>query len=202
MAANGTLPYWNVNVPAEQRTAECPDFLVELNEKDVGIVSTPDSEYHVFSWAQVCETAKANRLDLFQRVPSDLRRYKAFTYKLAKDYGSVGNFILNKRLGWDSPVKPRGRPFEFDEDVKILWNDWPYGIDAKIVHLVVWTKFELEEDPTTGDLTDQARSEVEAYVNRTFRSHVPADRVTRSLFSRHVANLTSGRSFGSRTGGV
>jgi hypothetical protein len=54
-------------------------------------------------------------------------------------------------------------------DLKILYNDWPYGIDSKIVHLVVWVKFELEEDSVTGDLTDQARAGIEAYVEQTFR---------------------------------
>ena len=73
---------------------------------------------------------------------------------------------------------PRGsRPFEYEDDVRILWNDWPYGIDDQIVHLVVWTKFELAEDEVTGDLTDAARAEIDAFVDATFSSSVPKDRV-------------------------
>ncbi|CAN9332563.1 unnamed protein product [Alternaria alternata] len=49
------------------------------------------------------------------------------------------NFIVNERLKWGS-MEPKGKPFEFDEDIKILYNDWPYGIDADVVHLVVWTR--------------------------------------------------------------
>jgi len=43
------------------------------------------------------------------------------------------------------------------------------------VHLVVWTKFELEDDPATGDLTDKARKQIETYVQEIFHSHVPAE---------------------------
>lgn len=56
------------------------------------------------------------------------------------------------------------------EDICILYNDWPYGIDADIIHLVVWTKFELADDPATGELTAEARNMIEQYVQRTFCS--------------------------------
>ena len=58
------------------------------------------------------------------------------------------------------------------DDIKILLNDWPYGIDTRIVHLVVWVKFQLEEDAITGDLTDSARQQIDSYVNQTFGDHV------------------------------
>lgn len=49
-----------------------------------------------------------------------------------------------------------------------MYNDWPYGIDADIVHLVIWTKFELEDDPATGLSTPKSHQEIEEYVQRTF----------------------------------
>ncbi|KAH6634431.1 hypothetical protein B0J18DRAFT_19568 [Chaetomium sp. MPI-SDFR-AT-0129] len=165
------LPYWQVNIPPAFRTAECPDFLRNVSDKDRGIISTPDAEYVADSWEVVKQKVAQNRLELFQRQPSDLRRYLAFTWKLRQDYGSIMNFILTHRLQWAPlPITPRGsRPFEaVEEDVKVLRNDWPYGIDKRIVHLVVWTKFALEEDPETGDLTDGARAEVDAYVRKAF----------------------------------
>lgn len=170
------LPYWQVNVPEHLRTAECPEFLRNLSDKDRGIISTPDSQYQVDSWAVVQGKVAQNRLELFQRIPSDLRRYLAFTWKLRQDHGSVMNFILTQRLQWSLPITPRGRPFELEDDINILRNDWPYGIDKRIIHLVVWTKFALQEDPATGDLTDEARAEVDAYVRRTF-SKMPPDHV-------------------------
>ena len=72
------------------------------------------------------------------------------------------------------------------EDVKILYNDWPYGIDEKIVHLVVWTKFDLEEDPATDDLTPKARKEIDEFVQRTFCGRVSPDHVSGFSFLRAV----------------
>ncbi|KAI8954043.1 hypothetical protein F4801DRAFT_43582 [Xylaria longipes] len=171
---NTGLPYWQVNVPEDGRTEKCPEFLRTLSAKDLGIISTLDEEYHVNSWPEVQKLVLDNRLDLFQRVPSELRKYLDFSWKLKQEYGSIMNFILTQRLHWDLPITPKGKPFECDEDIKILWNDWPYGLDKKIVHLVVWTKFDLEDDPATDDLTENARAEINAFVLKTFGSRVPS----------------------------
>ncbi|KAK3694982.1 hypothetical protein B0T22DRAFT_507921 [Podospora appendiculata] len=174
------LPYWQVNVPPHERTATCPDFLVNVSPKDRGILSTPDSQYTPDTWASAQHKVASNQLNLFQRTPSELRLYLAFAWAIKRDYGSVLDFILTQRLRWAAPVVPRSSiPFACeDEDVKVLRNDWPYGVDKRIVHLVVWTKFELEEDPATGDLADGARRAIEAYVRRTFAERgVAEDRV-------------------------
>jgi Protein of unknown function (DUF3605) len=114
--------------------------------------------------------------------------------------------IIKERLHWgegsSDDLKPKGKPFEFDgkhelvlchsfykrisngsdkEDIKVLFNDWPYGVEEGIAHLVVWTKFELEEDPSTGDLTPEAREQIEKFVQKTFCTRVPPDRVSLSL---------------------
>jgi hypothetical protein len=49
------LPYWNVNIPTEMQTAKCPDFLLNLSEKDIGILSTTDEDYQRQSWPEVQE---------------------------------------------------------------------------------------------------------------------------------------------------
>ncbi|KAI0022570.1 hypothetical protein F4780DRAFT_777632 [Xylariomycetidae sp. FL0641] len=175
MGSLDTLPYWHVNVPEEERTEECPESIRGLSAKDIGIISTPDAEYQIATWPEVQKIVADNRLERFQRLPSELRKYLEYTWKLRRDYGSVMNFVLDERLHWSSPIQPKGKPFEFDEDIKILWNDWPYGIDKRIVHLVVWTKFDLEEDPVTDDLTDHARAEIDDYVRTTFGSRMPRD---------------------------
>lgn len=177
MGSLNALPYWQVNVPENERTEVCPDFLCNLSLKDIGIIGTPDSEYHVATWEEVQQIVRDNRLDAFRRVPSQLRRYLGYTSKLRQDYGSVMNFILTQRLHWEMPLVSKGKPFEFEEDVKILQNDWPYGIDKRIVHLVVWTKFDLEEDPVTTDLTDKARAEIETYMQQKFGGRLSRDQV-------------------------
>ncbi|KAI6783802.1 uncharacterized protein J7T54_001678 [Emericellopsis cladophorae] len=177
MGSCETPAFWNVNIPPEQQTTSCPDYLQHLTPKDVGIIATPDSEYTAQSWDEVREIVATNSLENFKRVPSDLRRYRAIVYRLVQDYGSVHAFLLKERLRWEEPVKPRGAPFELEDDYKILFNDWPYGVDKKIVHLVVWTKFALAEDPKTGDMTDQARRDTEAFMEKAFYKNVPRGRV-------------------------
>ncbi|KAI5861757.1 hypothetical protein GGS23DRAFT_130025 [Durotheca rogersii] len=195
------LPYWQVNVPEAEREATCPAFLRELSAKDRGIIGTPDAAYRRATWGEVRAMAAENRLDAFRRVPSDLRRYLAYGAALRREHGSVLAFVLAHRLRWPAAdvARPPRRPLfppvspaaADDPDVRVLRNDWPYGVDPRIVHLVVWTKFALPEDPATGDLTDDARAEVDAYVQRTFTSRVPPDRVIwfknwRSLKSVHA----------------
>lgn len=163
-----SLPYWQVNVPEPLRTPLCPAFLSSLNQKDHRIISTPDSEYHTLTWPEVRSIIAQNRLDLFQRRPSDLRRYLENNYHLRQRYGSVMNFVLTHRLAWTQPIVPTSSTaFAEDTDVKVLWNDWPYGIDDRIVHLVVWTKFVLD-DGDDGDLTPEMREKVEGYVRTKF----------------------------------
>ncbi|KAI1756975.1 hypothetical protein F4782DRAFT_209681 [Xylaria castorea] len=185
------LPYWQVNVPEDERAEDCPEFLRALSAKDLGIINTPDEEYHVDTWPEVQKLILDNRLELFQRVPSELRKYLEYNWKLKQEHGSVMNFILTQRLHWELPITPKGKPFEYEEDIKILWNDWPYGLDKKVVHLVVWTKFDLEDDSATGDLTEKARAEINAFVLKTFSSKVPSDHCIwfknwRSLKSVHA----------------
>jgi hypothetical protein len=60
-------------------------------------------------------------------------------------------------------------------DMKILYNDWPYGIHPRIKHLVIWTKFELQAAPVSesnpnGDLTPDARRQINDFVEKTFVS--------------------------------
>ena len=59
----------------------------------------------------------------------------------------------------------------------ILFNDWPYGVDPKITHLVVWTKFTFEEDPATGDLTAEARKSIQGFVDAAFHEQRIKDQV-------------------------
>lgn len=93
-------------------------------------------------------------------------------------------FVLQKRLGWELPIQAEGKPFEKQGDVKVLWNDWPYGIDERIVHLVVWTKFELEDDPATDDLMEQARKEIDDYVDEVFGRRIGKENVSVVILAR------------------
>jgi len=59
-------------------------------------------------------------------------------------------------------------PFADPDDFKILRNDWPYGLESDITHLVVWMKNRIATDSVTGDLTPESRSMIEEFVRKTF----------------------------------
>ncbi|MCJ1329348.1 hypothetical protein MMC10_006027 [Thelotrema lepadinum] len=210
--------YWNVNIPPDEWTIECPEYIRNQREKDVKILSTPNAEYRRLSWQEVRELIgmspvsylllialqegggsgffrpfiahsipivnedlqirkDSNRIDLFRRYPSDLRGYRKHVFYLNAEYGSVMNFVLWEKLRWQDQRPSSAEPFTNPDDLKILPNDWPYGIDEDIVHLVVWTKFKSEDDPDTGNLTPAARKQIDDFVTKTFRSKVDHENV-------------------------
>ncbi|KAL2823686.1 hypothetical protein BDW59DRAFT_180562 [Aspergillus cavernicola] len=190
------VPYWNVNTPPAQWTVKCPSFLRNQSEKNISILTTPDQQYQRQGWELVRQIVETNQIDNFQRLPSDLRRYLEYKEQIVAKYGSIMRFVVKKRLCWGEglaeDLKPKGPPFEVEaEDIRILNNDWPYGLADGIVHLVVWTKFALEDDPTTDDLTPRARKEIDDYVQQVFCSRMTPDQVVwfknwRSLKSVHA----------------
>jgi hypothetical protein len=120
--------------------------------------------------------AGTNRIDLFKRLPSELRRYQKYIYDLKRQHGSVLAFVQNERLHWKNATPSGDEPLTNADDYRILYNDWPYGVETGIKHLVVWTKFLLEEEEETGDLTPKAREMVEAFVTRTFCTEIGISR--------------------------
>lgn len=50
-----TLPYWLVNVPRSQWTAECPSFLRDQSPKNIQCLATPDDHWQRQDWESVQE---------------------------------------------------------------------------------------------------------------------------------------------------
>ena len=67
-------------------------------------------------------------------------------------------------------------------DIKILYNDWPYGLEEGIKHLVVWTKFGFEVDGEKGELTEAMVKLVEEYVDRVFVQKLGQEKVRFASF--------------------
>lgn len=173
------VPFWNTNLPPRLHTLSCPAYLTYAfdNAKDRRILATPDTAYRRQTWPEIREFIRQHRLDLFQRVPSDLRRYRQYSAQLVSQYGSVMDFVMSERLKWTDLCPHSEAPFGDARDFKILFNDWPYGIDERIVHLVVWTKFPLPDAPGSDDLDPEARRAIDAFVDETFVAHCGRDNV-------------------------
>ena len=95
------------------------------------------------------------------------------------------NFVIQERLHWrplelgtphSGPIfaVQNPTPFADPSDYLILPNDWPYGLDREISHLIVWLKTRLEVDSERGDLTSKARKQVNDFVDRQFVEPVKA----------------------------
>lgn len=63
------------------------------------------------------DLAGTNRIDRFQRVPSELRKYLEYMGRIKAEYGSVMRFVVTERLCWGDgsaeDLRPRGGLFEF-----------------------------------------------------------------------------------------
>lgn len=107
------------------------------------------------------------------------------------------NYICQRRLYWQStPVSPAESesdgssstaspaavfafknpvPFADPEDYRILRNDWPYGLDPGISHLVVWLRTPIAVKSDEGHLTDESRALIVAFVHKKFVARLAQD---------------------------
>ncbi|KAH6604222.1 hypothetical protein Trco_007668 [Trichoderma cornu-damae] len=143
-----------------------------LTEVDRWVLSQPDEGYKLHDWDDLRHIVDTNDLSILKRKPSDLRRYIAWTAETKARYGSMTEYILQHRLpqAWGlPPFTPESPvPFGATSDYKVLLNDWPYGLEPGITHIVVWSRTPIPTDPETGDLTAESRARVESFVKTYF----------------------------------
>lgn len=121
------VDFWNVNVPVAEQTEQCPEYLEYAleNEKDRTILSTLDEHYQRQTWSEIRELIANNRLDLFTRVPSELRLYREYCAKIVHDHGSIMKFVMQERLQWTG-MRASGTGFGCDStNVRECANDTP-----------------------------------------------------------------------------
>lgn len=143
----------------------------------------------IITWAVPLTEIAEHNLSILKRWPSDLKRYIRWSIDTRAAYGSVPNFVRIERLKWDilpTSTVTTGPQFAFNNvvpfadpnDYKILVNDWPYGYEPGIKHIIVWLKTRLETEPTKGDMTPKSRQQVETFIQNTFVDrvkHLPGD---------------------------
>lgn len=117
-------------------------------------------------------TLDTNNLSILKRTPSDLRRYLKWTAEVNAEYGSMTQYILAHRLpkSWGQPpFTPTSLvPFESPDDYKVILNDWPYGLNKGITHIVVWSRTFIPTESESGDMTAESRALVKDFVKRHF----------------------------------
>ncbi|KAJ5369748.1 uncharacterized protein N7496_005840 [Penicillium cataractarum] len=176
-----------------------------LTPLDHQLLAMTDEEFVAHSWDDLRDIIARNDLGALKRKPSDLRRYLAWSAETKAQYGSMMNYICQERLRWTSPGHPapangapngttqppngavsaaiqsgpipftNPRPFADPEDYKILRNDWPYGLDPGIHHLVVWLRTPIPVKSEEGHLTDESRALIDEFVQKTFVRRLAED---------------------------
>ncbi|CAG8152355.1 unnamed protein product [Penicillium salamii] len=153
-----------------------------LTPLDHQLLAMTDEEFVYHDWSELKDIIARNDLGALKRKPSDLRRYLAWSAETKSQYGSIMNYICQRRLQWPSPGPASGtesaiqpppvvknpRPFADPEDYKILRNDWPYGLTPGIAHLVVWLRTPIPVQSGEGHLTEESRELINDFVQRTF----------------------------------
>jgi hypothetical protein len=121
----------------------------------------------------------------------------AWTAETKAKYGSMTNYLLVNRLPkeWGNPpfTPVSTTPFKDPSDYRILINDWPYGLDPDIRHIVVWLRTTIPTDPKTGDMTPESRALVQSFVKNTFIDALGPDGESRVLWFKNWVALQSVR---------
>ncbi|KAF2666401.1 hypothetical protein BT63DRAFT_458762 [Microthyrium microscopicum] len=168
-AVANKIEYWNVNIPVEEHTVDCPDFLLDCPPHEVTVLSTPEDEFVFTTWNDVTDALEGKRALFFGRRPTVLRRYCKYMYDKWEQYGSY-TAPLMAQLGWES-LKPISKhPFLCPSDYKIAVNDFPYGFGPEFCHLTVWSKSPLPNDES-GFMKYSTEDLVDEFVKRTFAKH-------------------------------
>lgn len=150
-----------------------------LTAIDRELLSMRDSDFSPITWPQLKSYIYNHQLEQLKRYPSQLRLYMSWCRDIKEAYGSVTNFILQERVGWEPlpssqpDAAPKfaykdSVPFADRSDFKVLVNDWPYGFEDGITHIVVWLKTTVPAEPETGVITDDGARLVETFVDRYF----------------------------------
>jgi hypothetical protein len=166
-------------------------------------LSLPDVDFTPHSWSNLHHLISIDQLDELKRWPSSLKAYLAWTAHVKMKYGSVMAYLLQRRQFWDPIMDDTGAlkfdvrsatPFENEEDYKILRNDWPYGFEPGIHHIVVWLKHRLPVD-AEGALNEEGKSLVQKFVKSEFRQKAnEQEEGQKIIWFKNTTNLQSVRS--------
>jgi hypothetical protein len=112
-------------------------------------------------------------------------------------YGSMSAYILQNRLpsSWGNPpfIPASTTPFQDPSDYRALLNDWPYGLDHDITHIVVWSRTLIPVDENTGDLTPESREVVKQFVKTYFVDRLGAGGEENVMWFKNWVSLQSVR---------
>ncbi|KAG5950241.1 hypothetical protein E4U53_005340 [Claviceps sorghi] len=181
----------------ERVDAPCAEASFPLTDTDKWVLSQTDDEFKKHDWQDLKQIIGNNQLSVLKRSPSDLRRYMSWTAETKAQYGSMTQYLLANRLPavWGQPpFTPESHiPFAKTSDYRVLLNDWPYGLERNITHLVVWTRTPIPTEDEGGDMTPESRALVADFVTRYFVDSLGQSGEQRVLWFKNWVALQSVR---------
>ncbi|KAK6463227.1 hypothetical protein DFJ63DRAFT_312550 [Scheffersomyces coipomensis] len=127
-----------------------------------------------FTWDQIEFIVGSNQLQVLARSKSETKRYLQFKQDLKESNSNILDYLLHHELQWkdeDINNKETNKIFNMHtNDVKILYNKFPYYFEPNVYHLCIWSKNRMEVDINSeeGDITDDMKNLIETYINLTF----------------------------------
>ncbi|ORY85075.1 hypothetical protein BCR37DRAFT_378123 [Protomyces lactucae-debilis] len=160
-----------------------------------------DGSPKLTGWAELVDLVRANDLAALTRTPAQLEEYFSWKQQVLETYPGVEAFILQERLHWERIdgvastdahtcttlqdgrlVSSQGfqvaapNLFQDQRDWKCLKNDFPYGFEDDITHLVVWLKHALPQD-ADGVLEPDTQVQVESFIYTHLCKNLPRERI-------------------------
>ncbi|KAI5953375.1 hypothetical protein KGF54_002747 [Candida jiufengensis] len=138
-----------------------------------------------FTWLEIKQIVNQNALELFARNEKQTEQYHIFKQNLKDSNTSINDHILNCELHWkESDIRfqefsvpkqysikhPQDLIFFNDSDIKILPNKFPYYFENGIMHLCIWSKLIIPNDPHSevGDISELTKKIIDRYLEKTF----------------------------------
>lgn len=138
-----------------------------------------------FTWSQIQQIVKSNKLELFARSEEQFSKYYQFKNDLSLQGIALNDYVLNEELEWKqsdirsqtgatsleySISQPQDLILYNDDDVKIIYNKFPYYFENSVLHLCVWSKLTIPNDVNSpvGDISPLTKHIIERYLQNTF----------------------------------
>ncbi|KAI5952995.1 hypothetical protein CANMA_005020 [Candida margitis] len=142
-----------------------------------------------FTWTQIQQIVNANQLESFARSEEQYYKYQQFKSDLSSQGITLNDHVLKDELQWKqsdircqtSPAtkslpreysisQPQDLIFYSDDDIKIIYNKFPYYFKDSVIHLCVWSKLIIPDDINSpeGDISPLTKRIIERYLKKTF----------------------------------
>ena len=139
-----------------------------------------------FTWSQIQQIVNANQLESFARSEEQYNSYQNFKHDLSTNGITINDHVLKDELQWKpndirhqsstpsppeySTSQPQDLIFYNPDDIKIIYNKFPYYFEDSVVHLCIWSKLTIPNDvnSTVGDISPLTKQIIERYLQKTF----------------------------------